>query len=345
MKALKVFRIPAILALTFIACGDDETPAGPTPNPASPWKVAFQFEASGWGGMGDMWFSGPNDGWACMGPWVFHYDGTKWCLFADLFKELDVSGVYSICAPAPNDVWVSVDLHSRGLIFAHYDGTVWKEVIPPEGGRANDIFFISPTRGWAAVRTGDAGEEKGLVLYYDGRTWTKQWEGDVVFKELYFLGVDNGWAYGFDYNARELGLFHFDGEDWEKVGLPGLKAKTYEAIKFNGPNDGWLLGKSEGNPLLDPLLYHYDGATWTEVKCPPGAKLVNSADFVSATYGWLAGADKTWYYDGLKFTPYPWPYEYEEQFANIVWACGENDVWAAVVSFDKNIIYHFTGFK
>lgn len=340
MKGLKVFSIPALLALTFIACGDDETPSGPTPNPQSPWKVAFQFEASGYGGIRDMWFSGPNDGWACYGPWVFHYDGNKWRLFENLSQRYNVFALESICAPAPDDVWVAGYLLGDGHVFYHYDGTAWKEVPIIYGDLPNDIFFISPNRGWAAVLAGERGAEQGLLLYYDGLDWTQQWQGDFEFIELYFLDADNAWAYGVDHNADEWALFHFDGKDWEKVILPGPKAKTYEAIKFNGPNDGWLVGRYEA----EPQIYHYDGATWTEVKCPSEMKNIYGADFVSTTDGWLVG-ETSWYYDGQTFKSYPWPYNYEVPYATIVRSCAKNDVWATLSSFGKQIILHFTGFN
>ena len=337
MKTLKVFRIPAILAVTFIACGDDE-PEGPTPGSQSPWKLVFTYNAAENDSIEDMWFSSANDGWACMYKRVFHYDGVKWRLFADLGQQLGATALTDISAAGPNDVWVGGSPEA-GAHFYHYNGTKWDKIdthFPID--YVNDIFFISPNQGWAAVAGERSPGNQGMVLFYDGQNWTCQWNSETEMEELFFVNASNGWGYGFDRNY-DRHLYHFDGEWWDEVQLPGPPAEYFEAIKFCGPQDGWLLARNGTNPKL----YHYDGAAWTVVECPANAKYVYEADFASATDGWLAGGT-SWHYDGQKFTAYPWPYE--DQEANAIWVCGENDVWAATGGLGTpNYIYHFTGFN
>lgn len=295
MKGLKILSIPAILALTFIACGEDETPSGPTPKPQSPWKVVFSFDDPKGQWIEDLWFSGPKDGWACSYQHVFNYDGNRWRVFADMGKELNAIGLTDICAPAPNDVWVGGPAIYPEHLY-HYDGKRWEPVNVAgeeyvEG--LEDIFFLGPDQGWASFQ----GDEliPGMLFRYDGIKW-HSYPGSVLFEELYFVTANNGWAYGYEYDTFKRQFYHYDGNYWEEVNLPGPPAKYFEAIKFNGPNDGWLLGKIDTNPIL----YHYDGIKWAVVECPPNAEYARDADFVSATNGWLAG-EKSWYYDGEKF--------------------------------------------
>lgn len=340
MEALKVFRIPAILAVTFIACGDDETPSGPTPNAASPWKVVFSFDDPKGQWIEDLWFSAPNDGWACMYDKVLHYDGTRWQVLATCGKELPeyAAALTAISAAAPNDVWVGGNACYPDLLY-HYDGKGWKAFkVVERVYYVKDIFFLRPNQGWASFFSG-SGLRPGTLFYYDGVEWTYSCGGDIVYEELHFVSANNGWAYGYDDKTLKRHFFHYDRDWWEEVQLPGPAPEYYEAIKFSGPDDGWLLGRNG----INPVLYHYDGAKWSVVECPLDAKYVYEADFASAKSGWLA-AEKSWYYDGQNFTPYPWPYDNLSDF--VLWACGENDVWAAAGGLDTPIyLLHFTGFK
>jgi hypothetical protein len=339
MKTLRVVILPAVLALTLFACGEDETKVEPPPNPLSPWARVFQIGDSDT--EADVSFSAPDDGWLCMYERVFHYDGKKWSLHTHLGKELNANALIDICAPASNDVWVGTTGQPDHLL--HYDGNKWEITDFGESEAAmdveylEDLFFLSPNRGWAACRADDY-IGGGIVFRYDGTEWTCLSYVDYVFEEIHFVSPNNGWAYGYDDNFKRH-FFHYDGNDWEEVDLPGPAAEYYEVIKFCSPNDGWLLGRNDNGPVL----YHYDGSNWTWVTCPENMKYLSKGDFVSADCFWIGGRG-SWYYDGERFTPYPWPYE--DEFAIKVYACSENDFWAVTdVKAKRMDILHFTGLK
>lgn len=340
MKALRVVILAAMLALTLFACGEDETKVEPPPNPLSPWARVFRIGDSSYGVV--VSFSAPDDGWLCVYERVFHYDGIKWNVHTHLGKELNANAFIDICAPASNDVWIGTTGRPDHLV--HYDGNKWEITDFGESEAARDVeyledlFFLSSNQGWASCRCypsiGD-----GIVLSYDGAEWTAlTYVYDYIFEEIHFVSATNGWAYGYDDNF-DRHFFHYDGNDWTEVDLPGPPAEDYGVIKFCGPNDGWVLGRNG----ITPVLYHYDGVNWRQVPCPETMKYAYAGDFVSADCFWIGGWD-SWFYDGERFTRYPWPYEGE--FADLIYACGENDVWAvAEVGPNRMDILHFTGFK
>jgi hypothetical protein len=339
VRPFRVLVLPAMLALTLFACGDDEEEVGPSPNPQSPWTRVLKIGDPSFE-MGFS-FSAPNDGWLCVYERVFHYDGHKWSLHTHLGKEMNANALIDICAPAPNDVWVGTNGDPDHMF--HYDGSSWEITDFGESEAAYDVerlvdlFFLSSDQGWAACRAVDF-IGGGIVFRYDGEEWAALAYVDCVFEEIYFLSANDGWAYGFDDNY-DRHFFHYDGNDWTEVDLPGPPAEYYEVIKFCGPNDGWLLGRND----ITPVLYHYDGASWSGVACPENMKYAHEGDFLPGGRFWIGG-QAGWYFDGERFKRYPWPYE--EEFAIRIYACGENDVWAAADVVPNSLdILHFTGFK
>ena len=349
MKGAKVIGILAVLALTFVACGDEEeqAPGRPPPNPQSPWKVAFDFyhgEPGATAGFGGLEFTGPNNGWACAKDRVFRYDGQRWRLHTNLgerFPSYSVS-LFSLSAPAAADVWVGGEISGPGdpHLF-HYDGSSWTAVSTGVSGvvYVNDAFFLAPDKGWVATSYYWQNPDNGRILFYDGKSWTRQLDGPDI-RELYIVSENDGWACG-QYEDAER-LYRWDGSSWREVNVPGEPVTEYLALDFTGPNDGWMLASRLGGTSKG-ALFHYDGSTWTEVNCP--MRSGGDCGFVSPTYGWLADSYvSSWLYDDGRFTSYPWPWN------NLGWieicACGKDDVWAGTGGIEGHAyILHFTGFR
>lgn len=349
MRGLKVFSIPAILALAFFACGDDETTTGPgPPNPQSPWDVAFKFyhgETEPDAGFRDFDFAGPNDGWACALDRVFHYDGSRWRLHTNLGEKYGYPiSLQAISAPAPNDVWVGGLIDKDGVDLFHYDGSSWTPVDtgiyrPRERFVAFDIFFIAPNRGWVGTYFYTHWPVRGDILYYDGSSWTLQGCGASVIGEMYFSGPNDGWAIGDDGEYRPS-LFRWDGTYWDNVRLPQSGNVYYLAsLDFCGPDEGWVFGSEDAGPVL----YHYAGGSWH--KTTPPAADNGDCTLLSSANGWLAEKGRrSWFYDGLDFKGYPLPWA--DVGSLVLFGVSENDVWAGTGNLGGySYILHFTGFK
>jgi hypothetical protein len=73
-------------------------------------------------------------------------------------------------------------------------------------------------------------------------------------------------------------------------------------VSMVSATDGWADGVTAGSR---PLLFHYDGKTWKQVKGLPQLGLIQ---MLSATDGWATGGgDFLWHYDGSTWTKQPLP--------------------------------------
>jgi len=339
---LKTLAAALACGLAFAGCGDKE-PAGPGPAPGETWKTAFVFDRGAQGtdvGIKAFWFTDPRNGWACMQHWVFRYENGSWRVAADfekLFPNYEIS-FRALSAPTPNDVWAGGEFFApTGADLFFFDGAQWLAV---ETGFANvaavnAIHFLGARDGWIATSGANVGE--GRVLHFDGQDWTEYLPGTDM-RDFSFSAADDGWVVGTE-NGAEV-LYRWDGSRWRRESLPGSAPTEIRAVDFTSPADGWLLGVRSGGALL----YHNDGTSWARVDHPLVA--AGNLDFLSGTYGWLtdspADDGQSWLYDGVAFTPYPWPRELlgEIEF----WVNGQNDAWAGTgTSSGAAYILHYTG--
>lgn len=160
----------------------------------------FHFDGTSWtranvtlpGDVRAFWGT-PNDLWAG-GDSLAHFDGTTWTVTSPL------KTINSMWGSAPNDIWAA---SNDGML--HFDGTQWSNVaavtqtlvMAVAGRAANDVWAV----GW-----------NGLVLHFNGTTWTSQTlgAGDDVLNGLWLSGTNELYAFG---SAQ----WHFDGTTWSRT--------------------------------------------------------------------------------------------------------------------------------
>jgi hypothetical protein len=139
------------------------------------------------------WYSAGGDGHTL----IEHYNGTKWVLQAtpDLPDEGSFSSISAVSAA---DVWAVGYQISQGFprtLIEHYDGTSWTVVPSPNAGSNQNYLYgvkaTSSTNAWAVGSySTDSGNERTLVLHYDGANWTIQSSPNIgTFDELYAVGA------------------------------------------------------------------------------------------------------------------------------------------------------------
>jgi hypothetical protein len=113
------------------------------------------------------------------------------------------------------------DSPDRGSIGLHYDGAQWKEVpdlsvpgycLSAVGGSSGTDIYAVGTTGYAAGASG-RGKESGLLLHYDGETWTN------IGTPMGY-GAVSLWVAGPSSVYLPLGtdgIWHWDGEQWTKA--------------------------------------------------------------------------------------------------------------------------------
>ncbi len=199
----------------------------------------------------------------------------------------------------------------------------WKALTTGTTSKFYGVSVLDQTHAWIV----GAG---GLVLFYDGTTFTEQSSGvSTDLKSVQFLDVSNGWAVG-------LGgkITYYDGTSWsaqtsgttnDLFGVSMLSASSGWAVgkggvilNYNGSswssqftatkdlnkvfaldaNHVWAVGKTG-------LIVFYNGSTWTVQDSGGSLKDFYTIGFTSANNGWLAGKGGIMMkYDGSTWTTY-----------------------------------------
>lgn len=206
-----------------------------------------------------------------------------------------------------------------------YDG-VWEWVPTPKcESSVSDIYFVSPSDGWAVAGWGH-------IWHYDGSRWkyvTKLTPENPLYDygitEVWFNGPNDGWFGGYElrpgkYRRGEWHskMWHYDGAGFKEVEIPDVRF-IYK-IHFNAPDDGWAFGgdyalrydgerwymtefpslywtgcffwnANDGWANSHYSIYRWDGVTWTPVIYVGGYTRLHSIGFAKPTKGWAVGEE------------------------------------------------------
>lgn len=166
-----------------------------------------------------------------------------------------------------------------------------------------DIDFSSPLDGWAVGQAlTDRGRIRPLVVRFDGTTLERvalpRFDRRPTLAAVEAVSPIDVWVVG-DQHRRNLNsdafAMHWDGSAWTNVTVPRPgKSSSLSAIRAFAPDDIWAAGHwlRRGEELrAEPLLVHFDGATWTRVAVdtPFRTNVLYGLDGSSTTDIWAVG--------------------------------------------------------
>ncbi len=196
----------------------------------------------------------PSDpGSTVSGPTAAGSAGHAWCEAGGL-KKPSLTGAHSLFVAGPNDVWYlladpffgsynteandpddDVYVHGRVPKIAHWNGSALCETNlhrlfgKDDRRRLAALFSIwgsGPDNIWISGNY-------GMLLHWDGRTWTVQPSPDgSALTQLLGNRADNMYAVGGG------GLYHWNGQKWRWVELPGV-ASRFEEIWIDAKERVW----------------------------------------------------------------------------------------------------------
>jgi hypothetical protein len=189
--------------------------------------VLYRWDGTNWLGAGSFYQGGvtaisvlgPRDVWV-FGNGTYHFDGSSW-------TELSATAEGG-SATSDNNVW-----EFTGQEMTHYNGQKWTttnlaSLLPaPLAGHPasslSEVLALAPNNVYA---TGEGNTTPrggpGVVLHYDGRSWTRVAEGDgfiAVGGNLASDGNGGLWIAAQDFPARYPSLFHYSGGQLTAVNL------------------------------------------------------------------------------------------------------------------------------
>lgn len=162
----------------------------------------------------------------------------------------------SVTGSSATDVWAVGADAGDGPGVLHFDGAAWSAVDTHTTGDLWWVWQASATSVWIAG-------EGGRVLHGDTAGFTEVvLDEDVTLFGIWGASETDVWAIGGDISQSHdsAALFHYDGDTWSPVPLPGDAASKFAMYKLwgTGADDVWACGTGGA-------LAHYDGDTWTDV--------------------------------------------------------------------------------
>jgi hypothetical protein len=139
---------------------------------------------------------------------------------------------------------------------------------------------------------------RGLLLRWDGSTWTKMGipfpKRKTSLRGIEAITPGDVWAVGnwqVGKHRNETFIVHFDGSNWTHVLAPSPgRQSTLWDVSAVSPSDVWAVGT---RGFDHGLILHWDGSTWSKVPLPEEVRGPNVAmDAVHALPNgelWIAG--------------------------------------------------------
>jgi hypothetical protein len=248
----------------------------------------------------DLWVGGER---------VLHYDGAAWT------DSGLVGGPWAAgFARAPNDAWlVNGD---RGDV-RHYDGAAWSYVgsVLPFGGQAmppgDAIWASGPSDVWVADKGRNG--QSGTFNHWNGSSWSTVTQGDCAFdfpRTVWGSGPDDVW-----FGSTRMVHVTNGGTTCTAFDVAAPSQVTFKSVSGRGPKDVYT---TDGDSV-----YHYDGASWTQLPPTPegGLRQVRSA---GPTDLWALGAHGAFRFDGSAWTAVP-----GLETMTDLYGASSKDVWLA----------------
>jgi hypothetical protein len=197
-------------------------------------------------GPADVWAVGtrfPAPGHQDSTAFAEHFDGTRWTEIP-LPSSLHSVGMalWGVASVAPDDAWAvgGDDFEPTNApptpVVLHWDGSRWSVVdVPvPAGSRfvGRSVVAGGPDDVWVAADAAgsDALTTAGLVLHWDGSTWTPAELPSLKGSVIHIESVDERspndvWSAGSAFDPRSQRsvavVEHFDGTGWRAIPFAG----------------------------------------------------------------------------------------------------------------------------
>jgi hypothetical protein len=270
----------------------------------SPENVGSILEAAVAAGSDDVWAMGSHVSGPAATPLARHWDGTAWTTTKlDLPPgPVSISSIYDARAFSPDDIWAVGSWMGEDPFVQHWDGKVWRAVeVPTIVGTERILTGVDgtgPNDIWIVGQREDQGEQRGVVLHFDGSQWSivPAPAGAASLHDVAMIDtkpVVAGWSIGPKGFAQ--GILATMTSDlpttpsWQfaDLGNDARENLFLFGVAASSPADAVAVGFSNDSPNADtPHAYRLADGSWQETTVPDlggSARLVAVATDPSAT--------------------------------------------------------------
>jgi hypothetical protein len=244
---------------------------------------------------------------------LLHYDGVAWQRPPDVVNEQeplwiwssgDEAFIYGTARNEPGDGGLVT-----GGVLLKWAGTSWvDDGRAPDGGE----FFVGPAPGalWTGLDWGSPVTTDAMVSRFDGSVWSliPPPNFGVTDPGLIEAGSETAWSPSPDelWVPAQRHMLHFDGTDWSAIAIAGVEGnpnQRWSGMWGSSPIDIWAIGDvdgySGGVPGGDPVIAHWDGASWTACPSSEGVGGLTVIAGSAANDVWAAGPSSVIHYGPL----------------------------------------------
>lgn len=280
--------------------------------------------------------------------------------------------LFGLAVVSASDIWV-VGNGSNGPLIEHYDGTSWSIIPGPSNGALTQVAAVSASDVWAVGFSGNPSQT--FIEHYDGTNWSvvpSPSPGTRV-NELTGIAVTSAndiWTVGYDIGSdgsEQTLIEHYDGTSWSVVTSPdpGTGINQLVGVTVVSTSDVWSVGDYTASygGVLQPLIEHYNGTSWSVVSSPTVDSGTNSYELlsvaaISSADIWAVGSNFNSssvsptptlieHWDGTAWTIVPSPTTGAGGYLQAVAADSTSDVWAVGFSSngstDQTLVEHWDG--
>ena len=229
----------------------------------------------------------PTEGFAVGAGTVLQYSAGSWSAMA----AQQVPVLYGLAMLSTSEGWA---VGRQGAI-THLQNGSWTAAASPTSQDLYAVAFDSPTHGWAVggMRTANA---PGVLLEYDGTTWTDQsalLPAGVQTLRSILLTSGGGWATieSYSTSSPHPAILRLSGRTWSYANVPNPSyAYQYQpGLTAEALGEAWSIGCD---------FYHEVGGVWSRVDVP-FEYCQSAVSLVPGRGGWAVGA----YGEILQYNP------------------------------------------
>lgn len=240
----------------------------------------------------------------------------------------------------PASIEVTAGVQSKVTFTLDCPGAGVRQWVPMMSGGSNKLVDVWGTGQTDVFAVGATEDGAGVILHYDGTSWTEQLRRPYPFGPATFNGVwaaapADVFAAGILVEEGATGsVYHYDGSAWTPMVLPreGTDELMFGVWGLSGTEVFAFGTHSEGTGDYRPLIMRYDGTAWQAFPVPQGDMYINDMWGTSGTDLYAAGGrfesptQLVMHYNGAT-----WSIVQEikaEGGAHAVWGSSSNDVFA-----------------
>lgn len=289
-----------------------DTPAAPSPTPSVSQLQAPRRGAGLPEGVEVIVFvpTGPDEGWGTGGVitnpvngvpdrgMVLHYAAGSWTQVGATLPGVYLGGLDMVSS---SEGWaIGGDGYGNSLLL-HIRNGAWQQMPPPAAdpqGAPQIMAMRTPDEGWLAMANpkGEQGGANTSLLHFTGGAWSLVRTPLHYITDIAPVADGEAWVVGWNTDGTSSLVHVLSGTAAVESTSPGNS--TFSRLRMFAPNDLWIEGAMHASSNAEindvPLVYHFDGAAWSNVNLHVPSR---------AQHAGIAASDTAWSFVSVQAPP------------------------------------------